>query len=130
MSGDLLRLAHIAYPETALGPGRRLALWVAGCPLDCNGCITPELQSLTAGKAISIESLAQRILALKPALDGVTFTCGEPFAQASALAQLWEQLAQLRPQWSLMVFSGFALAQLRANPGASILLKATDILVD
>jgi anaerobic ribonucleoside-triphosphate reductase activating protein len=124
-----LCLARIAYPVTALGPGRRLALWVAGCPLRCPGCISPELQDPAAGRAVPVERLVRRILRLGPALDGVTLSGGEPFAQAPALAALWQGLAPARPHWDLLAFSGHTLAQLRARPEATELLAVTDLLV-
>lgn len=124
-----LRFARLAYPVTALGPGRRLALWVAGCSLRCHGCITPELQSADAGKAIPVARLAERILALNTALDGITLTGGEPFEQAEALAELWASIAPQRPEWDLLAFSGYTLAQLQARPNSGRLLAFTDLLV-
>jgi len=124
-----LRLARLAYPVTALGPGRRLVLWVAGCPLRCPGCITPELQDPAAGRDVPVERLAQRILRLEPPLDGITLSGGEPFAQAPALAALWRQLRPQRPHWDLLIFSGHPLSQLRRRPEAAELLAHTDLLV-
>lgn len=126
-----LRMSHLAYPVTALGPGRRLALWVAGCPLRCPGCITPELQPIGAGRPIPIARLAAHVLKLPMALQGVTLTGGEPFAQARALADLWALLAAARPAWDLLVFSGHRLAELQARGVSSAaLLGCTDILID
>lgn len=126
-----LRMSHLAYPVTALGPGRRLALWVAGCPLRCPDCITPELQPTSAGESIPIARLSARILGLSMHLQGITLTGGEPFAQADALAELWARLAQARPEWNLLVFSGYRLDELRSPGGSSAaLLACTDILID
>ncbi len=126
-----LRMSHLAYPVTALGPGSRLALWVAGCPLRCPDCITPELQRTDAGRSIPVSRLADHILRLPMRLQGVTFTGGEPFAQARALSELWTLLAEARPEWNLLVFSGHRLVQLQARGGAcAALLADTDILID
>ena len=126
-----MRISHLAYPVTALGPGKRLALWVAGCPLRCPDCITPELQPAGAGKPIPVARLAAHILGLPMQLQGITLTGGEPFAQAEALAELWLRLAEARPEWDLLVFSGHRLEELRARDGSSAaLLACADILID
>jgi anaerobic ribonucleoside-triphosphate reductase activating protein len=124
-----LVFSRLAYPVTALGPGRRLALWVAGCPMRCPGCITPELQDPAAGRAVPVERLAQRILALDLPLDGITLTGGEPFEQPAALAALWQRIAPERPHWDLMAFSGYTLGQLATRPQAAALLAVTDLLI-
>ncbi len=125
----LFRLARIAYPVTALGPGRRLALWSAGCPLNCPGCITPELRPPNAGQPIAVTALARHILHLDQPLDGVTFTGGEPLAQAGALGALWALLQAARPAWDLIVFSGYPKAQWLRRRNAARLLAATDLLI-
>lgn len=126
-----LNLHSLAYPVTALGPGRRVALWVAGCPLRCRGCVTPALLDAAAGKPVPIARLAQRILELPAAIDGITLTGGEPFAQASALAALIDQIRTERPNWDVLCFSGFTLEHLqRSDNGCRDLLSRLDILVD
>lgn len=126
-----LNLHSLAYPVTALGPGRRVALWVAGCPLRCRGCITPGLLDTAAGKLVPVARLAQRLLDLPPAIDGLTLTGGEPFAQAQALVALLKHLQPQRPEWDILCFSGFTLAHLQRGDGAQQdLLKRLDILVD
>ena len=129
MRGDSINLARIAWPVTSLGPGRRMALWVAGCPLDCPGCITPELQSTGAGKAIAVQALARHILSLPLLLEGVTLTGGEPFEQGPALAGLWRSLAALRPDWDLVVFTGYTHRHLRGRADAGPLLAVADLLI-
>ena len=126
-----LNLHSLAYPVTALGPGRRVAVWVAGCPLRCKGCITPQLLSSDAGKGIAVSRLAQRLLQLPMPLDGVTLTGGEPFAQAEALAALLGLVKAKRPQWNVLTFSGFTLRQWqRGDILQRQLLQQIDILVD
>jgi len=121
----------IAHPVTALGPGRRVALWVAGCPFRCPGCITPELLEARGGKAVSVDRLATRMLRLDPRLDGITLSGGEPFAQAGALAALLERVLASRPHWSVIAFSGFRLARLRRmGDEAACLLERIDMLID
>ena len=61
----------------------------------------------------------------------MTFSGGEPFWQASALAQLAKQVKE--KGLNVMSFTGFTLKELRsenAPPGAQELLEQLDILVD
>lgn len=126
-----LNLHSLAYPVTALGPGRRLALWVAGCPLRCRGCITPSLLDPAAGKLVPVARLAQRLLDLPLVIDGLTFTGGEPFAQAEALLSLLDHIQPQCSRWNLLCFSGFTLEHLQRGTAAQQnLLKRLDILVD
>ncbi len=127
----MLNLYNLAYPVTALGPGHRVALWVAGCPLRCKGCITPHLLSADAGKLIDVHRLARHLLELPVALDGLTLTGGEPFVQADALVALLAQIKAERPHWNVLTFSGFTLQQWQAGDVAQRqLLQQIDILVD
>jgi anaerobic ribonucleoside-triphosphate reductase activating protein len=78
---------------------------------------------------LSVDELADEVFATA-GLEGVSFLGGEPFAQADALAALAERVRGAG--LSVMVFSGFTLAELRArvDEGARRLLAATDLLVD
>ena len=83
-----LALHSLAYPVTALGPGRRVVVWVAGCGLRCPGCITPQLWSRQSGRLVPVDRLADYMSRLAHPLDGVTVSGGEPFEQAEALGTL------------------------------------------
>lgn len=75
------------------------------------------------------DAAAQRILEA-PGEEGATFSGGEPFEQADALAAVADRLQSAGV--SVMVYTGFTLGELRASPdpGVAALLAATDILVD
>ncbi len=130
MTETCLRLRWLSYPVTALGPGRRAVLWVAGCPLRCPACITRELQDPGSGRALPVSRVLPRVLGIPHRLDGITLTGGEPFEQAAALARLLEGLVEARPEWNVLVYSGHTLArlQLRGTPVRHLLAR-TDILV-
>ena len=126
-----LALHSLAYPVTALGPGRRVALWVAGCPLRCPGCITPELLEGDSGRLVSIEDLATRILSLDCDLSGLTLSGGEPFAQPGGLSNLLDRVRRARPTWNVIAYSGFRLDRLRGmGEDVAELLARVDVLVD
>lgn len=120
-------------PETrTLGPGRRAALWLQGCPQRCPGCISPEWQSFKPARILTARRLLDELLRV-PHLDGLTISGGEPFAQAPGLLYLLELLHAERPQMNVICYSGFTLAQLLALPPESAqrrLLKAIDVLID
>jgi len=112
------------------GPGCRAVVWVQGCLRACPGCFNTESWSFEPNQLVAIADLADRILS-EPRNEGVTFSGGEPFWQATALAEVARRVKA--QGLNVMSFSGFTLQQLRAAsapPGAQDLLDQLDILVD
>jgi anaerobic ribonucleoside-triphosphate reductase activating protein len=125
----MLRVAAIVDDTRAEGPGRRWALWVQGCSLRCAGCCNPEMFDERRGQPVEIDELAARIAeAQAHGVEGVTFLGGEPFEQPVGLAALARRAKALA--MTVMVFSGYALDELRARADAAELLALTDLLVD
>ena len=111
------------------GPGRRAVVWVQGCDRHCDGCFKPSSWFFDIEQLVDVEGLAKKILS-NPRNEGLTFSGGEPFLQARALARL-AQIAKAAGL-NVMSFSGFTLAQLRSDnapEGADSLLAQLDILV-
>jgi anaerobic ribonucleoside-triphosphate reductase activating protein len=124
-----LRLHRFLPFTRAEGPGDRACLWVQGCPIRCAGCAVPWTWEADAGEWVEVDELAARVLS-GPAVEGITFLGGEPFAQAAALAAL---AAPLRSAgFSVMTFTGYIIEALRRARRADYdaLLAATDLLVD
>ena len=112
------------------GPGCRAVVWVQGCWRECPDCFNPSSWSLAVNQLVSVEDLAERILS-EPANQGVTFSGGEPFLQAPALAALAKQVKSAG--LNVMSFTGYTLSELRspsAPKGAKDLLNKLDILID
>lgn len=112
------------------GPGCRAVVWVQGCWRECPDCFNPASWSLAVNQLVSVEELAERILS-EPANQGVTFSGGEPFLQAPALAALAKQVKAAG--LNVMSFTGYTLSELRspsAPEGAEDLLDQLDILID
>jgi anaerobic ribonucleoside-triphosphate reductase activating protein len=125
----MLRIAAIVDDTRAEGPGRRWALWVQGCSLRCAGCCNPEMFDERRGQPVEIDELAARIAeAQAHGVEGITFLGGEPFEQPVGLAALARRAKALA--MTVMVFSGYALDELRARADAAELLALTDLLVD
>jgi len=82
-----------------------------------------------AGTAWSIEALAARMAAAaERGVEGITLLGGEPFAQAPGAAAI-ARAARARGL-TVMVFSGYTLAELERRADAGALLQLTDLLVD
>jgi anaerobic ribonucleoside-triphosphate reductase activating protein len=112
------------------GPGCRAVVWVQGCLRECPSCFNPASWSFETNQLISVKELAQKIMS-NPNNQGVTFSGGEPFWQASALAELAKQVKE--KGLNVMSFTGFTLEQLRsksAPPDSLKLLEQLDILID
>lgn len=126
----MLNLYNFIESTKALGPFDRFALWTQGCTFSCNGCMTPDSQSLDGGVKISVEDMAQTILNT-PKIEGITISGGEPFLQAEALFRLISFIREKR-DFGVIVYTGFTIEQLRAKNDSAInlLLESADILID
>ncbi len=112
------------------GPGCRAVVWVQGCHRACDGCFNPASWAFEINHLIPVEQLADQILS-NPRNEGVTFSGGEPFWQALALADLARRIKAAGK--TVMSFSGFTLAELQSDsapPGSWALLDQLDILID
>lgn len=118
---------RILYPVTALGPGNRIALWVAGCSRQCKGCANPELWTRHPYQQITPNRLSTYVNGLsdKP-IDGITITGGEPFDQAQELAVFLEGL---KVPGDVLVFTGYNIEELKDARYQSFLNKI-DVLID
>lgn len=120
-----INIARTISRSVANGPGERFVLWVQGCPLACPGCWNPDTWAFERRDLRSVEELAAVILATE-GIEGVTFTGGEPFAQARALTAL---AARVRAAGlSVFVFTGYDLDEL-TRPEHLALLAVTDVVV-
>jgi len=112
--------------SAANGPGERFVLWVQGCPLACDGCWNPDTWSFARRNVYDVNELFEEILATE-GIEGVTFTGGEPFEQARALAQLGR--AVQNAGLSVFIFTGYCLDEL-THETHRMLLDVADVLVD
>lgn len=71
-----------------LGYGTRIAVWVEGCTLACDGCASRDTWDPRGGTSVSVADLAAEVIDRSAGLDGLTLTGGEPLQQAPALAEL------------------------------------------
>jgi anaerobic ribonucleoside-triphosphate reductase activating protein len=128
-AGHLNIMGYVDESEVN-GPGSRAVVWVQGCERECGGCFNPASWSFEINQLISVEELANKILS-NSKNQGVTFSGGEPFFQATALAELAKRLKAAG--LNVMSFTGFTLGELQGNDapvGAKELLSQLDILID
>lgn len=120
-----LNVARTLRRSAANGPGERFVVWVQGCPLACPGCWNPDTWSFARRDVRDVEGLVDEILGVT-GIEGVTFTGGEPFAQARALAEIAVRVRGAG--LSVVVFTGYAPHELDGTDARS-LLAHTDLLV-
>jgi anaerobic ribonucleoside-triphosphate reductase activating protein len=120
-----VNVARTLARSAANGPGERFVVWVQGCPLACPGCWNPDTWDFARRHVRDVADLAVEIRATD-GIEGVTFTGGEPFAQARALAELAMLLRDAG--LSVFVFSGYELDELVSDDQRA-LLDVTDVLV-
>ncbi len=124
-----MRLGFIKNNVQALGPGNRIAVWFAGCPRRCKGCVSPELQVSTPMQECDIiKRIRHENLC---GITGLTVSGGEPFMQTEALLLLVEYFKDKGID-DILVFTGYTLAELRARNDAATTaaLNAIAVLVD
>ena len=123
-----LRIGYIKENTMALGPGRRFAIWTQGCLRRCKGCASPEHQSLGGGYLVETKDLADRICSC-PSIDGITISGGEPFLQAKPIVELLNMVNTIRPELTILVFTGNKIEEL-TDHNSKELLDKIDLLVD
>ncbi len=125
-----LQLSGTANDSIVDGPGLRFTIFVQGCPHHCKGCHNPQTHPFDGGTASDTDELLEKIKS-NPLLDGVTFSGGEPFCQAKALAALGREIKSLG--LDIITFTGYTFEELydrRTEDGIGELLEVTDLLVD
>ena len=124
-----LKIAGVVGESITDGPGLRTAIFAQGCPHRCEGCHNPQTHDFGAGELVDTGELLAEIKR-NPLLSGVTFTGGEPFCQAAALAELGEGIKALGLE--LAAYTGFTWEELLAenDPGRMRLLSLLDVLID
>lgn len=121
-----IRIHAITHNSTVNGPGRRTVIHTQGCTLRCRGCFNPLAQPPTGGTPYSIEQLMDIIRHESP--DGVSLSGGEPTDQLAPVVELCRRLHD--EGFSILMFSGRTLEEIRRLPGGETLLKSLDVLID
>lgn len=124
----MLNLSGIVSDSIVDGPGIRVCVFSQGCPHHCHGCHNPETWAFGCGTDIE-EGQVLQIVRSNPLCRGVTFSGGEPFAQAQAFARLAEMLKA--HGYEVASYSGYTFEQLlQGDEHQRKLLQSIDVLID
>ncbi len=126
-----IRLYGTAAESIVDGPGIRFVVFVQGCPHHCPGCHNPLSHDPDGGTLTDTVSLWETIQKY-PHIDGITFSGGEPFTHAAALAEIGR--AAREKGLNVMTYSGYTweklLGMAECDPDIKALLTVTNYLVD
>ena len=124
----MLDLSGIVSDSIVDGPGIRTTIFSQGCPHHCPGCHNPETWDFGCGTTIPVEAIVD-IVRENPLCRGVTFSGGEPFAQAEGFAKL--ALLLKDKGYEVASYSGFTFEELlEGSEDQKKLLGAIDVLID
>ena len=124
----MLDLAGIVNDSIVDGPGIRMTVFAQGCPHHCHGCHNPETWQFGCGTPMEEERIAD-IVGTNPLCRGVTFSGGEPFAQADDFTRLAQLLKQRG--YEVASYSGYTFEELtKGTEAQQELLKSIDVLID
>ena len=124
----MLDLAGLVNDSIVDGPGIRMTVFAQGCPHHCQGCHNPETWTFGCGTPMEEERILE-IVRINPLCRGVTFSGGEPFAQAEGFAKLAKLLKE--KGYEVASYSGYTFEQLiNGTDAQKELLRSIDVLID
>ena len=124
----MLELSGIVTDSIVDGPGIRTTIFAQGCPHHCSGCHNPETWAFGCGTKIPVEEIAE-IAKSNPLSRGVTFSGGEPFAQAEGFAELAKLMKAAG--FEVASYSGYTFEELLEGTAQQrALLEMLDVLID
>ena len=124
----MLNLSGLISDSIVDGPGIRTTIFSQGCPHHCPGCHNPETWDFGCGTDVEEERLVE-IVRSNPLCRGVTFSGGEPFAQAAGFAKLAKLLKA--KGYEVASYTGYTFEALLAGSAEQRqLLETIDVLID
>lgn len=98
-----------------------------GCTLGCPGCFNPTTHDAGGGREVAVAEIAAQ-LASATDIEGLSLSGGEPLQQPDAAVELLDAARALG--LSTLVFSGYSIDEIRAQPRGSDILARLDVLID
>ena len=123
---DKLRVLHVVEGTSVDGPGLRTSIYLAGCRPHCPGCHNPESWNLSGGEERTLDELME-VIAYNEA--PVTFSGGDPLAQAEPLAHLINRIKN-ELGYNVWCYTGYTWEQVKQQPQLMEAVKQLDVLVD
>ena len=153
MNDAKLRLYGFSQESFVDGPGIRVAVFVQGCDNACENCHNPNSWDVNGGDEHTVRDIIKMIKKAAPLtphkvkgalplgddnkkaprqrkVRGVTFSGGEPFLQAGALAEVAKAVRRLG--LDITTYTGHTYEELaqRDDENVQALLNLTDYLID
>ena len=110
----MLCIGRIIYPVTSLGRGKRLVIWLKGCNLKCEGCMSKDLWEFDEEDYMPIFDIFNIVYDYRQKIDGITISGGEPFLQIDPLLQLLEKIYNYITK-DIIIFTGYYKTELEKN---------------
>lgn len=137
-----LRVSGIMKDSIVDGPGLRYVVFVQGCYHKCEGCHNPQTHDPQGGITMDTDNILKEFIS-NPMYNGITFSGGEPFLQADALADLAiainkyfnSSVAQVGREFNIICYTGYTYEQIKKGIDEGImsymrLLYNIDYLID
>lgn len=124
-----MRIERAVNYVTALGPGRRLCVWVNGCSRGCKGCVSERLQKIDPTTETDIDEYFFGYNL--SSIEGVTVSGGEPFEQREELLRLLKYFKRKGVK-DILVYTGYTLEELQKEGDEKVeeILKLVSVLID
>lgn len=130
-----LRVAGFAKNSVVDGPGIRYTIFTQGCYHNCEGCQNPQTHNPNEGYFVDTDDIYEEFIQ-NSTYSGITFSGGEPFLQADALADLANKINNAgMHELDIICYTGFTYEEIQniINEGCfsySRLLTSIDYLID
>lgn len=109
------------------GPGFRTTIYSAGCRHQCPGCHNPQSWDIASGHAVSVDALADRLLA--DPFSNITFSGGDPLEQVEAFTALAKEIKE-HSRKTIWCYTGYTFEEVCRSPKMAAILPYIDVLVD
>ena len=107
-------LIHGKIPHTKVnGPGDRAMIHVQGCNIGCRSCWNPETHPMDMSKEVNTSKIINWLC--DNAIDGITFSGGEPMQQAFSISAIVQIVRKRRPELSFGMYTGYNLSELEGG---------------
>ncbi|MCL2361060.1 MAG: radical SAM protein [Defluviitaleaceae bacterium] len=145
-----LRIYGFTNESVVDGPGIRVVVFVQGCDNACEHCHNPDSWDMSGGEEYGVKDIIKKIKkasghtrnnmlplasngykkAPERKVTGVTFSGGEPFLQATELAQVAEAVKKLGLDITTYTGNTYEKLSPSSDEGVQALLSLTDYLID
>lgn len=128
-----IRLASdITRDSIVDGPGLRTVVWTQGCAHKCQNCQNPQTHDFNGGVEVDIEEVINDLKKTK-LQRGITFSGGDPMAQAEAVALIAKEMK--KDNLDIWLYTGYTFetivkAASTYRPEWAEVLKYIDVMVD